>query len=392
MTLRQWLSLALLILIPLASQADDHSLNLTPAQQAELAKFAPGVDLTPALAKKLRAIAYDQSRSLDERISAMQKLAHFTPGEPLKRKICIWDIAGRAGPIFKAAEDQRARLLQYGVDVDMVPYTSESVVAEDLKAGVCDAALISGLRARLFNRYTGTIDAIGALPTAQHMHILLQVLANPKTAHRMVSGEYVVLGVAPAGGAYIFVDDRTIDTLANAAGKKVAVLDYDPVQAEMVSQIGATPVSSDIVSAPNKFNNGVVDVLAAPLVAYQVLELYKGMSPDGGIIDYPLAQISMQLIGRKDKFPDVVAQLVREEFYNNYDRIKQRLDEEAAKVPDHWWIKIPDHDKKEYEQMMQEARLTLRSKGYYDPDMLTLERKIRCKLDAKRAECSNPVE
>ena len=172
----------------------------------------------------------------------------------------------------------------------------------------------------------------------------------------------------------------------------MAVLDYDPTQAEMVSQIGATPVASDIVSAPNKFNNGVVDVLAAPLVAYEVLELYKGMEPDGGIIDYPLAQITMQLIGRKDKFPNEVAQLVREEFYNSYHLIMERLEIEAEKVPEHWMIQIPQEDKQEYEIMMQEARLQLRKKGYYDATMLTLQRKIRCKLDASRAECSNPVE
>jgi hypothetical protein len=370
----------------------DNQLNLTPAQQAELEKFAPGVSLTPELAEKLRAIAYDQSRSLDDRIDAMQKVAGFSMGEPLKRRICIWDIAGRAGPIYKAAEDQRTRLLEYGVELDIQAYTSESVVVEDLKAGVCDAALITGLRGRLFNKYTGTIDSIGGVPSDQHMKILLQVMASPKSADKMVSGEYVILGLASAGGAYVFVNDRAINTLANAAGKRVAVLDYDPTQAEMVSQIGATPVASDIVSAPNKFNNGVVDVLAAPLVAYEVLELYKGMSPDGGIIDYPLAQITMQLIGRKDKFPNEVAQLVREEFFNSYHLIKERLDQEAAKVPDRWWIEIPDGDKREYETMMQEARLTLREKGYYDADMLTLQRKIRCKLNPSKGECADPVE
>lgn len=382
---------ALLCLFSSPALADDR-LDLSPEQQAELERYAPGVELTPELAKKLRAIAYDQSRSLDERINAMQKAAGFSPGEPLERRICIWDIAGRAGPIFKAAQDQRARLLEYGVNLDVVPYTSESVVAEDLKAGVCDAALISGLRARLFNLYTGTIDAIGGLPSEEHMRILLQVLANPKSAEKMVSGDYVVLGIAPAGGAYVFVNDRSINTLANAAGKRVAVLDYDPTQAEMVSQVGATPVPSNIVSAPNKFNNGVVDVLAAPLVAYEVLELYKGMSPDGGIVRYPLAQISMQLIGRKEKFPNEVAQLVREEFYNSYDTIMDRLAQENAKVPDRWWIEIPADDKQEYETMMQEARLTLREKNYYDADMLTLQRKIRCKLSPERSECAEPVE
>jgi len=368
------------------------AIGLSPDQQAELARSAPAMELTPALEEKLRAIAFDQNRTLDERIKAMQRIAGFSLDEPLKRQICIWDIAGRAGPVFKAAEDQRTRLLQYGVDLDVQPYTSENVVAEDLKAGLCDAALITGLRGRQFNKYTGTVDAIGALPTKEHMQILLQVLARPESAGKMTSGEYVILGLAPVGAAYVFVNDRSINTLAKAAGKRVAVLDYDPVQAEMVAQIGATPVASDIVSAPNKFNNGVVDVIAAPLVAYEVLEFYKGMEPDGGIIDYPLAQITMQLIGRKEKFPDELAQLLREEFYNSYNLIMERLDIEAAKVPQHWMIPIPQKDKKEYEIMMQEARLQLRQKGYYDARMLTLQRKIRCKLDASRAECSNPVE
>ncbi|HAD08083.1 MAG TPA: hypothetical protein DCF62_01260, partial [Porticoccaceae bacterium] len=83
------------------------------------------------------------------------------------------------------------------------PYTSESVVAEDLKAGICDAALMTGMRGRLFNKYTGTIDSIGGLPSDEHMRILLQVLANPKSADKMVQGEYVILGVAPGGAAYV---------------------------------------------------------------------------------------------------------------------------------------------------------------------------------------------
>ena len=58
----------------------NEAFDLTPAQQAELERFAPGVEFTPALAAKLRAIAYDQSRSLDERIKAMQKAAGFSLG------------------------------------------------------------------------------------------------------------------------------------------------------------------------------------------------------------------------------------------------------------------------------------------------------------------------
>lgn len=394
-TLRSALNVAALtgILTATATNAmAAEGVAMSDAQRAELAKVAPGLNITPKMANDLRAAAYDQSLSIEERIAAIRQIAGNPSGEPIKRTVCIWDIIGRAGPVFTAAQDQKVRMLEYGVDVTMVPYTSESIVVDDLKAGICDAALISGLRARLFNRFTGTVDSVGGLPSAAHMRIMLQVLASPKSADKMEENNYVVMGIAPAGGAYIFVNDRSITSLSKAAGKKVAVLDYDPTQARMVAQVGATPISSDIVSAPNKFNNGVVDVLAAPLIAYEPLELYKGMGNNGGVINYPLAQITMQLIGRSDRFPNEIAQLVREAFFESYDQIMARIDAEAAKVPAKWWIEIPEGDKSEYEQMMMEARVQLRDENYYDGDMLTLQRKIRCKLDQARAECSAPKE
>lgn len=190
----------------------------------------------------------------------------------------------------------------------------------------------------------------------------------------------------------MFVDDREINTLAKAAGKRVAVLDYDPVQAEMISGIGATPVVADIVNAPNMFNTGVVDVLAAPLAAYEVMELYKGLEPDGGIVDLPLTHITAQLIGRSEVVPNELAQFVREAFYQGFDEIISRVRMEEEKVPDKWWIEIPAEDRLEYDRMMQQARVELRDKGYYSGDMLTLQRKIRCRANGAREECTDPVE
>src|SRR5690606_24379273 len=116
--------------------------------------------------------------------------------------------------------------------------------------------------------------------------------------------------------------------------------------AELVSDLGATPVPTDIVNAPGMFNNGVVDVLPAPLAAYQVMELYKGMQPDGGIIDYPLAQISLQLVGHRDRFPPDVAQLSRNLFFESYPDFIALVRRETGMVPDHWFVSIPDEDKR----------------------------------------------
>jgi hypothetical protein len=359
-----------------------------------LSLVLPGLVMAAAGEQRaLERVVYDNGRPLPERLAAMRELTGFArEGEFITRKICIWDVVGRNGPIFSAAEDQRTRMLAYGIKLKLIPYTDERVMVEEFKARRCDAALMSGLRARLFNTYTGTVDAIGGVPSTEHMRILLQVLANPESAPRMVQGDYVVAGIAPAGGAYIFVNDKRINTLANAAGKKVAVLDYDPVQAEMVAQVGATPVPTDIINAPNMFNNGVVDVLAAPLAAYGIMELYKGMKPDGGIIDYPLAQISMQLIAHRDRIPNAAAQLVREAFFQGFDDMMRRVREETRDIPEHWWISIPKQDQREYEVMMRDVRLQLRERGYYSAEMLTLERRIRCKLVPARAECANPKE
>ena len=337
----------------------------------------------------LRDTVYNDALPMTQRVDAMRELTGLGKHGNDTRKICIWDIVGRNGPIFSAAQDQRARLLEYGIQLDLIPYTDERVMVDEFKAGLCDAALMSGLRARLFNTYTGTIDSIGGLPTQQHMRILLQVLADPASAKHMVQGDYVVAGIAPGGGAYLFVNDKKINSLAAAAGKNVAVLDYDPVQAEMVGQVGASPVPTDIVNAPNMFNNGVVDVLAAPLAAYEIVELYKGMTPDGGIVNYPIAQISMQLVGRLDKFPNEVAQLIREASFEAYDEVRARVKTEEDRVPDRWWIDIPSDEKREYEAMMQEARDTLRQQDYYDGRMLDLQSRIRCKFDPSRGECSN---
>lgn len=318
--------------------------------------------------------------------------SNFAHANNLERKICVFDIAGNMGPMMQAMRDWRAAALEWDLSVELIPFTNEGIAAEELRAGRCDMALMTGIRARNFNQFTGTLDSIGGIPDNEHLRMVLQVLAHPSSAENLTQGSYSIMGVAPAGAAYVFVNDKEINTLAKAAGKRVAVLEYDPTQAEMVSQIGATPVASDLTNFSNRFNNGVVDVIAAPLAAYGALELYRGLSPDGGIVDYPLAQITLQLVSRSDRIPEEIAAQSRQYFYDNFDEILDALNREAQQVDQKWFITIPDEDKREYEVMMQEARIQLRNDGHYHPEMLTLQRRVRCRFDNSRSECSNPVE
>lgn len=395
--MKRLLPLALTGLLFLTGPAlsSEPKVTLTPEQMAEFQRLLPGVELTPELIRMMTEISLNADMPVNERMKAIARLSgidKLPEGQRLRRVICIWDLVGRNGPIFGAAMEARAQALEFGVELEMVPYTNEGVMVEEFKAGRCDAALMSGLRARQFNKYTGTIDAIGAVPDRDHLRTLFQVATHPSKAGHMVRGDYVILGVFPAGAAHVFVNDREINTLAKAAGRKVAVLDYDPMQAKMIAGVGATPVATDITRAPGMFNNGVVDILAAPLLAYEILELYKGMTPDGGIIKYPLAQITMQLIGNLEKFPNEVAQLIRESSFEQYDRIIAMIAQEEVKIPERWWIPIPEADMKEYDGMMQQARISLRDMDYYDADMLSLQRRIRCKFAPEKGECVNPTE
>ena len=342
----------------------------------------------------LKAKAMNAKLPRAERVEAIKQLYPelLSNNQEKPHKICVWDVVGRSGPIFASAKDQQARLMEFGLNVEMSAYTNEGVLSEDLQAGQCDAALFTGIRARTFNKFAGTVDAVGAIPTSEHMNLLMRVLASPQNADKMEEGNYVVMGMAPMGAVYFFVNDRSISSISKAAGKRVAVMDYDSVQTEMVLGFGASPVPTSIVNAGSMFNNRVVDVLPSPLVGYHVMELYKGIGDNGGIVNYPFTQITLQLVGRKDKFPQEVAQLIREDFYSRFQEIEEMVAKQTGDVPESVWIEIPDEDKADYQSVMQDARIKLRDRDYYDGSMLTLQRKVRCKFEPARSECTNPVE
>jgi hypothetical protein len=312
-----------------------------------------------------------------------------------KATLCVFDIIGASGDIYNMMKDYKTAALQWGVDINLKVYTDEKIAAEDLKAGQCDAAAITGIRGRQFNQYTGSLDSVGALPSYKHVQLVLQVMASGKVNDKLVSGQYEVMGIAPMGAAYLFVKDRTIDTVGELSGKSISVMEYDEAQAKMASRVGMSPVMSDITNFAGRFNNGSVDICFAPVAAYSALELYKGMQPNGGIVDYVLGQLSLQIIARKDRFPAGFGDKSRKYMTGQFDRAMRIIENANSEVDSKWWIRIPEADKVRYDEMMRESRIELRDQGedrVHVPAMMTLLRKIRCSLDGSRAECVNPLE
>lgn len=321
-------------------------------------------------------------------------LGQAQAAEPLQ--LCIYDPLGTQGQAYGYARDYLLQLPGFGFTkpVELKVYTSEAAVAEDFRAGTCDGAAMSNLRARQFNAFTGTLDAPGAVPTARHLNTALQALARPDMAPYRVSGRYEVIGLVPMGAAYLMVNDRKVNTLAKVAGKKMAVFDVDRAQARMVQQVGAQPVSVDLSTVASPFSKGQVDVVAAPAVMFQPLALDKGMtSPSGrirgGIVRFPLMQVTAALLVNNKTFDDpAVNQKLREYVLTQLDRAQQVVQQAEAGVPSRYWIEVPPADRPGYLKLMREARIQLAREGFYDPRMLSLLKKIRCQYDPSAYECA----
>lgn len=307
-------------------------------------------------------------------------------------KMCIFDIAGRSGPAFAQARDYAVAAKGWGATIELEAYVDERLAAEDFKTGKCDAAAISTLRGRQFNKFVGSIDSIGAVPTYKHLRTVIELMGSQKLADKMTSGLFEVAGILPIGAAYVMVNDRAINSVEKAAGKKIAVLDYDKSQAKMVQQLGAQPVSSEVINFGTKFNNGQVDIIAAPTIAYQPLELYKGIGTKGGIYRFPLVQLTANILIKKDSFPAGFGQKSREWTQKQFDRAIALVDTSEKAVPASVWLDIPAGDREKYDVLMRESRIQMTADGFYDPEMMKILKRIRCRLDGSLGECADKRE
>lgn len=315
--------------------------------------------------------------------------------KPLNVKVCIFDPVGNNGPAIQHAKDLVLQAKRWNVFLDIRPYTDERVAAEDFKAGQCDAVALSTFRAKQFNKFMGSFDAVGALQDYNQVRTAMNVLyTNPKVAPYMIEGPYQVGGIVPIGAVYVMVNDRSIDSIEKAAGKKVAVLDFDKSQAKMVQQLGAHPVPSDITNFSGKFNNGQVDIIAAPAIVFRPLELYRGMGEKGGIYRIPLVMMSGSVVFRRDKFlqevPDLddKIQKIRNFAITYLDQAYALIDSVEKDIPERYWMDLTPEDRDKYFRMMREARLQLIQDGTYDPRMLGLLKKVRCKHSPASYECA----
>jgi hypothetical protein len=325
------------------------------------------------------------------------------PALAAKQKVCVFDILGTGGDGFNAAKDYALEMQKFGADLDLKVYVDERVAVEDFRTGQCDAVMATALRTRGFNALSAALDSAGASTIVRNgkvdmaasyevVHKTIQTLASPKAAALMVNGQYEVGGIVPLGAAYAFVNDRQISTLEAAAGKRVAAFDHDKAQAALIQRVGARPVAADVTNFGAMFNNGNVDVVIAPAIAYKPLELYKGVGTKGAVSRYPMTILTYQMIIKRDRFPEGYGQKSREVWLSRFDAALAVVKRMDATIPANLWMDPTQADTDRYTVLMRDGRIEMAERGFYDKKGLKIIKRVRCEVNPSAPDCSEPTE
>ncbi len=318
-------------------------------------------------------------------------IAHANTAEV---KICVYDPSGANGDLFQMMKEYKGAAMEWGVKVELKPYTDEKIASEDFKAKQCDGVLMTGTRGRALNSFSSTLEAMGALPTYPLLKKVLKPLLSTKGAKILnPKGSTEVAGIFPGGAVYLLVRDKKLNSVEALAGKRIATLDFDQAAKTMVSHVKASMSAADVSTFAGMFNNGSVDAAYAPAVAYKALELYKGVGSKGGVIRFPLAQMTLQLFVHSDKFPEGFGEKSRAYSSKNFDRALKAVKRAESDIKTSQWVEISSEDQSRYESMFQDVRIQLRDQyKVYNSKALKIMRIARCRADGARAECAEKKE
>jgi hypothetical protein len=320
-------------------------------------------------------------------------LASASAARAENRVICAYDPGGRAGDYFAILNKYATQASSWGVTVEIRPYTDEETAAKDYQAGQCDGVVATGVRLQRFNRFSSTIEAIGALPDYGLLKQMVTTVTTSPSAAAMLSQDgNATVGFIPVGAVYLFVRDRTVDSVQELAGKRIATMDYDKASVFMVDRIGAIVVPADLGSIGPKFNNGDVDACYVSAPAYQPFELHRGIGTKGGLLRAPLAQATLQLMIREAKFPAGFVDKSRADLAGRFDDALALVKKAEAEIPAASWIDVPPATVAEWASLFQGVRTQLRDQGAYDGRMLKVMRQLRCTKTPSLAECAESRE
>lgn len=302
---------------------------------------------------------------------------------------CVFDPLGANGPSKEVVDEYKVASLRWGVQANIQYYTDDQEAMAAFDAGECDVVSLPDFRMRKYNRFTGSINAVAAIPSYAHLGSVIKSLAEPGAEKVMRVGEYEIVGIYLIGGVHGFIANRAWNTPESIVGKKIAMLEGIEESAYMMEQTGMVAIESDLGTMFNNFKSGKTEATIAPLIVYEGMELDKGLGEKGGISRYSTGLITMQLIARADKLPPGAAHKSREFVANYHPKMVSIVESYEATVPAHYWLDIPQATIYHWDNVFTKARKELTELGIYDKKMLKLLKKVRCKSYPDRAECNS---
>ncbi|ASP40127.1 hypothetical protein CHH28_16235 [Bacterioplanes sanyensis] len=336
--------------------------------------------------ERLDSTIMNPNLPLANRIKALkQRHSELLQGGKIHRSFCVWDPLGRAGPIYATVHEQTLRSMHYGLMLKLSAYQDEDALLQAFEQQQCDAALVRGNRVYPYSRFSATLEAIGAVPDRQHLHMLMQVLASPKLASKLEGPQYTMLGVAPLGESYFLAADGQLSDLQTLQQLPVAVVPHEPSLQAAAEHWGQSVTVSGLSELIRGFSQQELPAILAPMAVYPVMSGH--LQGPISIFDAPVAQSTIQLIGHRDRFPTGLAQILREDFLFKFDSYMRRVDKERSAIPAGTWKSVPAGLQMQLAQNWQQLRQQLSDDGLYDADMLRLQRKVRCRLQPQLGEC-----
>ncbi|MGM0767343.1 MAG: putative solute-binding protein [Pseudomonadota bacterium] len=314
-----------------------------------------------------------------------------------QKQFCVFDVAGAGGFVYKTLQEYQRKMVKSGVKLAMTPYTDEDQAVADFRAGQCDIVALTDMGVRHFNDFTGSISAIGAVPYYEDLRVLMHILSSPRVNGHLAQDGHEILGVAPMGAAYLFVNDRNIDHVDALKGKRITVFEGHHDARHMVEYVGAVPVDAKISNFARLFNTGEADISYAPAAAYEVLEMFRGMGTEGGIIRYPVGQVTVQLVARHGEFDERFVRQSRKTVSRLYPEAIRVIRQYEESIPAERWVNISPQAINGYQEMLRSVRIDMQQStggsgmlaaGAYDDDMMTILRKVRCYTNPGAGECS----
>lgn len=304
------------------------------------------------------------------------------------QNICVFDIGGSNGDNFLLMRDYVLAAKKWNAEIVLKAYKNEVQAVEDFKDNKCQGLVATSFATRQFNSYTGSIGAVGAVPSNPVARNVLSLMGNPKVAGDMVEGDYEASGVIPVGLVYFVNRDKTTNTLAKVEGKTLGVLPIDPAQRRMGAKVGSKPVDISYDTAGAMFASGKLDIIPAPAMAFAPFELYRSMGDQGGIARFPVAFIASNLILRKSEFPSTFGQASRGWFAAQAPRLLNNIMRVESGVPAKYWFDIPAEEQVGYLRILRQMRMEFVQNKYYNPKMISLLKKLRCQQDPSSFECA----